>query len=403
MLQRRPQWKPRLSRFPQALTRPAVVPIAVAILAVALWTALGSLLLPGALHTDFLNLYTGASLALHENFRQLYDYSVQSEVSRSLMPDVTAVFPFVRPPFYALAISPIALLPFHDAFAAWLVLQSLGLLAICYWAWRTFGPDSLVWTSLFLPTALGIASGQDCIVMLGIFCGIWEAFRRKRETLAGVLLALTLFKFHLFLLVPVALVAARKWRVLASYSAGGLVLAMLSLFLCGWQGVRSYAALLLRKDLATLAPSPERMLGLNGLLANLGVNSPLATLPLAIVVMLLVVRCACVSRENWHWFWSAVAGSLLISPHTYAYDGAVLLIPGLLAIFRGETTVLRATGAVILVPLLYGFNIAGPPYAAILSLALVMFFAALSLVVPRKVHQTEKPLAYSQPKTVLAP
>jgi hypothetical protein len=403
MLQRQPWWKRRLSRFRQALTRPAVVPIAVAFLAIALWTVVGSLLVPGAQRTDFLNLYTGASLALHGNFRHLYDYQVQSEVSRSLMPDVTAVFPFVRPPFYALAISPIALLPFRDAFAAWLVLQTLVLLAVWYWAWRTFGPDSLVWTSLFLPTTLGIASGQDCVVMLGIFCGVWEAFRRKLDTVAGVLLALTLFKFHLFLLIPIALVAARKWRVLATYSAGGLALATLSLFLSGWQGARSYAALLLRQDLATLAPSPERMLGLNGLLANLGVNSRLATLLLAVIVVLLVARCAWLSRENWHWFWSAVAGSMLVSPHTYAYDGAVLLIPGLLAIFRGETTVLRATGAVILVPLLYGFNLAGPPYAAVLGLALVTFFAALSLAVPQKVDETEKPLPYSEPNTALAP
>lgn len=391
-----------MARLRKALTRPAVLPIAVAILALALWIAFGSLLLPGALRTDFLNLYTGATLALHGNFRQLYDYSAQSEISRSIVPGLTAVFPFVRPPFYALAISPLALLPFRDAFAAWLVLQSFLLLAIWCWAWRRFGPDSLVWTSLFLPTALGIASGQDCVVMLAIYCAVWEALRRKRETLAGALLALSLFKFHLFLLLPVALISARKWRVLASYSACGVAAATLSVFLCGGQGIRSYAALLLRKDLATLAPSPERMLGFNGLLANLGVNSRFVLLALGIAALFLVARCAWSSPDNWRWLWSAVAGSMLLSPHTYAYDAAVLLIPGLLCVFQGETTVLKVTGAIILAPLLYGLNMAGSPYAAIVSLALATFFAAVSLGVPQVVGQTDDPRPHSEPQTAFA-
>src|ERR1700680_3099550 len=97
-----------------------VVPLAVALLAIALWTALGSLMLAPAQRADFLNLYTGASLALSGHFGDLYDYSIQSAVSRAQVPDVTLVFPFVRPPFYALALSPLALLPFRDAFAVWI-------------------------------------------------------------------------------------------------------------------------------------------------------------------------------------------------------------------------------------------------------------------------------------------
>lgn len=365
-----------------ALGKRIIVPIAVAILAVALWTTFGSAMLPMAQRTDFLNLYVGANLALHGHFRDLYDFSVQSVVSRGLVPDLASVFPFVRPPFYAVALAPIALLPFHQAFVVWIAIQIL-LLAACWcWAWRTFGPDSLVWTSLFLPTALGIASGQDCVVILAIFCAAWEAYRRKRETLAGVLLGLTLIKFHLFLLLPLALLTRRRYRMFAGYSGVGAVLAMGSLALCGMEGLRAYAALLTRKDLATLSPSPERMLGIHAFLANIGIDSLFATVLLAVAVIFLVVRSAWSDPDDWRWFWAAVAGSLLISPHTYPYDGAVLLIPGLLAVFHGETATLRILGATMLLPLLYGLNLAGAPYSAIPSLALIAFFAALAGVLP---------------------
>ena len=358
------------------------MPVAVAILAVALWTTFGSAMLPGARRTDFLNLYTGASLALHGQFRQMYDYSVQSAVSRSFMPDVTAVFPFVRPPFYALMLSPLALLPFDNAFVVWIAVQILLLGACWFWAWRSFGSDSLVWTSMFLPAALGIASGQDCVVMLAIFCAGWQAYRRKLDTVSGLLFALALIKFHLFLLIPVALLLRRRWHMLAGYSAAAAVLAAGSLVLCGMEGIRAYAALLTRKDLATLAPSPERMLGINALLANIGIDSLAVKVLLIIAVVFLIVRCALTNRDDWQWFWAAVAGSLLISPHTYAYDAAVLMIPGLLAVFQGETPTLKILGATILIPLLYGLNLAGAPYSAIPGLALIAFVVALSGALP---------------------
>jgi hypothetical protein len=164
---------------PSAAFGTVAIPLSVAGLAIVLWASLGSCLTDQARRSDFLNIYTGASLALNGRFEQLHDYSVQSEVSRSLMPGVAPVFPFVRPSFYAAAISPLALLPFSLAFWVWIGVQTTLLLACWLWAWRVFGPDSLVLASLFLPTALAIPSGQDCVLMLAIGCAAWEAFRRR--------------------------------------------------------------------------------------------------------------------------------------------------------------------------------------------------------------------------------
>ncbi len=351
-------------------------------MAAAFWVVMGSLLLAGARRADFLNLYTGASLAHSGQYSRLYDYSAQSAVSRRLEPDVTLVFPFVRPPFYALALSPLALLPYDHAFRIWIGIQTTLLLACWGWAWKVFGPDALVWTSLFLPTALGIASGQDCVVTFAIGCAVWEAYRRRLDTLTGLLLALTLIKFHLFLLIPLALIAGRRWRMLGGYISGTLALLAVSLGLSGWSGLQSYAALLTRQDLATLSPSPERMMGINAVLANFGIHWLPLTLALSCVVATLVMRSAATDATGWHWLWAAVAGSLLISPHTYQYDAAALLVPGLLAVFQGETRTLRVLGAILLTPLLYGLNLAGPPYSAVAGIVLMLFLLALAGVLP---------------------
>src|SRR5271168_3687871 len=80
------------------------------------WVALGSLIAPGARKHDFLNLYTGASLALDGNFAHMHSPQVQFERERRFVPELKDLVPFVRPPFYALILAPLALLPFGAAF-----------------------------------------------------------------------------------------------------------------------------------------------------------------------------------------------------------------------------------------------------------------------------------------------
>ena len=106
-----------------------------------LWTAFGSQIVEGARNHDFLNLYTGASLALDGNFAQLYDPAVQLERERRFVPQLDALVPFVRPHFYAAILAPLALIPFRPALWVWLAIQVLLLIGCCYWAYRRWGPD----------------------------------------------------------------------------------------------------------------------------------------------------------------------------------------------------------------------------------------------------------------------
>ncbi len=173
------------------LKRP--VPIGTLIAAVALsvfWIGLGSLLVEGARVRDFLNLYTGASIARDGDFSQLYDPSTQLRRERELVPATSELYPFVRPHFYAAFLTPLSLIPFSTAFWVWLVLHSLLLIGCWTWASQHFGPDAIIFGSLYLPTAVGIAHGQDSVFLLVIAIAAYVAAHRGKDLTAGALLAI---------------------------------------------------------------------------------------------------------------------------------------------------------------------------------------------------------------------
>ena len=63
-----------------------------------------------------------------------------------------------------------------------------------------------------------ILAGQNTFLSLALFYGGMRLVDRA-PAIAGILLGLLAYKPQLFLLIPVALLAARRWRVLA-WTAG---------------------------------------------------------------------------------------------------------------------------------------------------------------------------------------
>jgi hypothetical protein len=343
----------------------------------AMWIALGSLILPAARSHDFLNIYTGASLAREGRFADLHDPEVQLARERRIFPQLPSLVPFVRPAFYAAFLMPLALLPYGTAFVVWIAVQSALLLACWAWIWRRFGADALVFAALFLPCPLGIASGQDCVMMLALFILAFELAERSRWFVAGAALALMLMKFHLILLWPVALLVQRRWRMLAGFCATVLALLGICIALGGIGFLRVYAALLQNKSLDHLSPSPELMISFQGLLANLGIETPWASALLvgaAVVVFLWSVRAA----PLWRMFALTAVASLWIVPHVYGYDASLLLLPILLTIFRSAAPASRIAATLLSTPVPFGFALAGRPWAIISSASVAVFLLLLA-------------------------
>lgn len=367
---------------------PRTVPL-YAVLAVmafcAFWTLLGSVLVPGARYHDFLNLYTGASLARDGVFAAMHSPEVQIQREREYAPQLPEVVPFVRPPFYALLLAPLAWLPFGAAFWTWLAVQAVVLAGTWVWAFRRWGADALIFGSMYLPTALGIAHGQDCVLILLIVLGAYTLAQREQHLSSGAVLGLGLIKFHLFLLWPLALLVQKRWRMLAGACAAVVVEALVSLALAGPTGLSRYFALLRMSDLSHLNPSPELMINVRGLALNLGVDSAVLTGLLTAVVVVLTAA-ACWKAPLWRCVAAASAGSLLVVPHVYGYDAGLLLVGLWLAVFESgtqrEARWPRITATVLLTPLPLLLGLAGAPWSAATPLALLAFLASLAYMIP---------------------
>jgi hypothetical protein len=344
-----------------------------------IWVGLGSIIVPGARKHDFLNLYTGASLALDGNFAHLHSPAVQLARERQFVPNLPTLVPFVRPPFYALLLAPLALLPFGIAFWIWLTVQCALLFGCWAWALSRWGPDALIFGALYLPTALGIASGQDCVVMLVILIATYALSEKGSHFASGAALGLGLIKFHMFLLWPLALLVQRRWRMMLGACAAVAVECLVSLWLSGWNGIAEYFQLLRNKDIERLSPSPELMINVHGLAINLGMDN-LAVRGLLVGVVILLVAAASRRAPLWQWIAAASAGSLLVPPHVYGYDASLLLLSIWLAIFMSTAKWTRLAATLVCTPIPFLLNLAGTPWAAATPIALLLFLVSLSCV-----------------------
>jgi Glycosyltransferase family 87 len=337
----------------------------------AFWTMLGSILVPGARLHDFLNLYTGASLARDGVFAAMHVPEVQLQREQEYAPQLPELVPFVRPPFYALLLTPLAWLPFGIAFWAWLGLQAAVLAGTWVWAFRRWGADALIFGSMYLPTALGIAHGQDCVLMLAIVVGAYALAHRGRHFLSGLILGAGLIKFHLFILWP-----------LAGACAAVVVEVLVSLALAGPAGMAKYFALLGMSGLRHLSPSPELMINVGSLALNVGAGN-IAVRALLTAGAVLLTAAACWRAPLWRAVAAASAGSLLVAPHVYGYDAGLLLAGLWLAMFESRERAPRITATVLLTPIPFLLDLAGSPWAAAAPLALLAFLISLAWMSPR--------------------
>lgn len=346
---------------------------AIALLFAVIWSGVGLLLRPMALNTDFACMYMGARIVQQGHLGQLYDLDVQAEQWRNLG-SPNAIVPYLRPPFYAV---PHSLLSWFSLTTAYTVAcAASALLALGVWKWAAwrYGEAGLVLAALFLPLPMGIGSGQDNAVLLAIVVAAVELLRRGRPGASGALMALGLFKFHLLLLVLPVMLLRKQRRWCAAFAATGGLLAVLSLALVGVQGVRDYAALLSRKDIAAITPSPELMPNVRGLLLSLGLGEGGAwTLaPLAALVIWAVWKA-----PVWATLLAALAGMMLAVPHVFGYD-ATMLLPLLLAgHVEGRTRLARTLCVWLCTPLPYMANLAGAPWSAVLPASLLLLLLAL--------------------------
>jgi len=224
---RRLRW-PELSRLNGArMALYAAALFALYLAFAALWTALAlshRMMDPLGIPFGhvFIEFWTAARAALGPDPAAIYDAQRFFHMQQAVIAAARPLYPWHYPPLTLLFLLPFALLPYLWAVPAWYAANLAGYLTLAPPLARGRG---LVWVGLAFPgTLLTLHVAQFGLLLAAAF-GWALLLLDRRPRLAGALIATLAAKPHLFLLVPLALLVSRRWRVFAWAAAGVLLLA----------------------------------------------------------------------------------------------------------------------------------------------------------------------------------
>ncbi len=361
-------------------TRPSAATVVSVVLVVTIsiifYVTLGTFAYQNALNNDFLGFYAaGKQVAAGDGVR-LHDHKVQFEYQKALNPNHIEVVPFPRPRYYAEVFRWLSAWPMPQALLIWQAIQSLAYLGVWVLIVVRYRTELLQIAALFIAAPIGIANGQDSGFMALFAALSLFLFQSARPFLAGLALAMCLFKWHLVLLVPVAMLLARQFRMLAGFGAGALVFLILDFALAGAAGWARYIELLGRRDLDRMTPGLHLMPNIYGLFANLGIPH-LWWLGLFVVIPCLVL---CALRLPWpKAIVAAQLASILCVPHAFLYDLSYLLYANMALLASGAQGHVKWAAFLLTVPLIYFANMLVPPWTGLLALAEFYLLVSLAL------------------------
>src|SRR5580704_713201 len=192
-----------------------------------------------SLAPDFVNSWAGSSLALSGHPQDVYvqDKQWAAEKAAAHNPDVGYTY-WSYPPTFLVVALPTALLPYRWSLLVWLAAT---LTAYCLVIWAIVPDADALWIALAFPgTALNALAGQNGFLTTALF-GAGLLLLRRKPLRAGVMFGLLTFKPQLGLLVPLVLIATRRWRAIAAAAVTAIAFAAASLMMFG---VRTWAAFL---------------------------------------------------------------------------------------------------------------------------------------------------------------
>lgn len=197
------------------------------------WTA------PGLrLASDFAPPWAAARLVTAGDGAAAYGDAARRMVADMLGPG--SYWPCAYPPTGVLLWWPFGQLPFAAAAGAWLgfssLLYGLGLRAIA-------GGAGMVIALAFPAAVIAALYGQNSLLSAALFAGAAMLIDR-RPWWAGALLGLLVFKPQLGILIPVALVAAGRWRAVGGAAASGCALIGLATVVFGLDSWSAYLPVL---------------------------------------------------------------------------------------------------------------------------------------------------------------
>jgi hypothetical protein len=211
--------------------------------------------------TDLRIFMTGVDMVRSGQGRQLYHFDAQQKAQIQLYPETrtSGLLPFNHLAYELLFYWPVSGLSYRIALLVW-ALANVGLLTLIAallapysrTLTRATGTPLALYLLAFYPVMYGLGEGQDSLIFTFFLVLSMRSMDAGRTFLAGFLLALAGFKFHLALLIAFFVLFLRgKWRGLAGFVCGGILVVGISLALVGPAIFHDYPAMLRQQEVMT--------------------------------------------------------------------------------------------------------------------------------------------------------
>jgi hypothetical protein len=309
---------------------------------------------------DFVSFYTGAKLA---GTPDLYSRPANLQAIQTILGFQMEGTTYIRPPFYAILLKPLAKLPYR---VAWAIFFGATLLSVLWFVARFSKecPALPFFASLSIPLLTPLMNGQDTPFLLVILGSAILLFRRQRDFAAGLVLSLCALKFHLFLFLALLLVMKKRWRAVEGGACGLAALALLSL-----GEIRAWIQVL--RD-PWISPDPQNLPNLHGLILTLhgGLSAELAVVG---IVGVLFVICVLKSANFELLIALSLVCGLLASFHSGPADDVLLLPVFVLVVVSSTDAITRTLTALVVSPIPYLMGLSGSPYSAALPVLLIVW------------------------------
>jgi Glycosyltransferase family 87 len=350
---------------------------------------------------DFTFFWIAGAQALHGNAAALYDPAALVKIQAAVVGlDDPKQFFFLNwpyPPILFLVMAPLAVLPYITAFLGFQAVTLLGGIAVVFLIVRRPAAIALLLASPF--SVVNVAQGQTGFLRASLVGAALLALER-RPVLAGVFIGCLTYKPQFGILIPVALVAARQWRALASAVITAAFLAGVSIAAFGTVPWEAFPRELL--DLASgilvLLPSTGTSVwpvvqSIHGLVRALHGSEALASLAQGCTTAGVAMIVWLVWRSPVRYPLKAAllsAATSIATPYGWVHDLTVIAVPvAFLArdqigcgFLRGEQTIMIA---------LFGSAFATLLFSGTLPLAPVIVIALVGVILRRVVRDGGKP------------
>ncbi|MGL5166030.1 MAG: glycosyltransferase family 87 protein [Afipia sp.] len=300
--------------------------------------------------TDFASFYAAGSLARDGRAADVYDMAAHYARQQQIFGAGVPHYGWLYPPLFLLIATPLALMPYPAALAAWqggtllLYLAVIGMIVHGFRdAQARVGKIWILLALAFPAVFVNLGHGQNGFLSAALFGGALVALP-KRPVIAGMLFGMLAYKPQFALVIPIALLVAGQWRAILAAGLTVAILCGVTALLFGIDIWFAFAASMETSRKLLLEQGDVGFEKLQSIFAAVRMWGGSVPLAYAVQTTLSIVVVGSAA-----WIWRAqldhavkaavlVIATLLASPHVLDYD---LTILGIAIAFLATTGLMR--------------------------------------------------------------